>query len=190
MTTLVVDGLAVARGGRLLFEGLGFALGPGGALVVTGPNGAGKSSLLRAIGGLIEPASGRIEVDASIAYVAAEPGIKAASTVAAELAFWAALDRAPDGAVARAADAMGVTPLLPYRCGQLSSGQRQRVALARTLASGAGLWLLDEPTAALDAASCARLEAAMAAHRASGGIIVAATHQPLELPGAERLRLG
>ncbi|MFN7141406.1 MAG: ATP-binding cassette domain-containing protein, partial [Limisphaerales bacterium] len=75
-------------------------------------------------------------------------------------------------------------------CAWLSAGQRQRAALARVIASGAPLWLLDEPTAMLDAASTARLEAALAGHLAEGGLVVAATHQPLDLPNARSLLLG
>ena len=82
-----------------------------------------------------------------------------------------------------------MTALLPFRCGQLSSGQRQRVAIARTIASGARLWLLDEPANALDTASEARLVAAVEAHRAAGGLVMAATHQPLGLTNAASLTL-
>jgi heme exporter protein A len=187
--TLRADNLALERGGRLLFEGLFFQLAPGEALLVTGPNGAGKSSLLRLVAGLLEPSSGRLENPFPTAFLASEPALKPDRTVAGELAFWAGLDGSAADSVAAAADAMAVTALRDFRCGQLSSGQRQRVAIARTIASGAALWLLDEPTSALDAASEGRLLAAVAAHRASGGLVLAATHQPLPFPGAQALAL-
>jgi heme exporter protein A len=186
---LIAEGLALMRGGRLLFEGLAFTLEPGGALIVTGRNGAGKSSLLRLVAGLLEPAAGRVDNPFPTALLAGEPALKPDRRVADELGFWGALDGASTAARAAAADAMAVTALLAFRCGQLSSGQRQRVALARTVASGARLWLLDEPTTALDSASEVRLLDAIAAHRAAGGLVLAATHSPLPLPGAALLAL-
>ncbi|MGL6043075.1 MAG: heme ABC exporter ATP-binding protein CcmA [Sandaracinobacteroides sp.] len=187
---LVADGLELVRGGRLLFEGLGFRLAPGEALLVTGRNGAGKSSLLRLVAGLLEPTAGTLENPFSTAYLASEPALKPDRTVAGELGFWAGLDGATAQTLGNAADAMATTALFEFRCGQLSSGQRQRVALTRTLASGALLWLLDEPTSALDAASESRLVEAVARHRAGGGLVIAATHQPLAFPGARELKIG
>jgi heme exporter protein A len=187
--SLSATGLTLVRGGRELFTELSFTVAPGGALLITGPNGAGKSSLLRVLAGLLPPTVGRCDNPFATALLASEPALKPDRTVAGELAFWAALDGAAPEAVTAAADAMAVAALTEFRCGQLSSGQRQRVAIARTIASGARLWLLDEPTSALDAASEARLLAAVAAHRAAGGLVVAATHQPLPFPGAQSLAL-
>jgi heme exporter protein A len=187
--SLVADDVALMRGGRLLFEGLSFRLEAGGALLVTGRNGAGKSSLLRLVAGLLAPDAGALSNPFATALLASDQALKPDRTVASELSFWAGLDGASPDAVAQAAEAMAVTALLPFRCGQLSSGQRQRVAIARTLASGARLWLLDEPANALDAASEARLVAAVEAHRAAGGLVLAATHQPLGLKDAGSLTL-
>lgn len=181
--------MSLIRGGRLLFEALSFRLEPGGALLVTGPNGVGKSSLLRLVAGLLAPDAGTLSNPFPTALLSGEQALKSDRKVASELAFWADLDEAAPDVVAAAADAMAVTALLDFRCGQLSSGQRQRVAIARTIASGAKLWLLDEPANALDSASEARLLAAIAAHRAAGGLVMAATHQPLDLPGSEHLAL-
>ncbi len=187
--SLRAEGLALVRGGRLLFEGLHFTLAAGDALLVTGQNGAGKSSLLRLVAGLLAPDAGTVSNPFSTALLASEPALKADRTVRSELAFWAGLDGASAERVAAACETMAVAALLDFRCGQLSSGQRQRVAIARTIASGAALWLLDEPTSALDSASEARLLAAVAEHRAGGGLVLAATHQPLPFPGARTMRL-
>lgn len=183
------EGLALVRGGRLLFEGLDLGLSPGEALIVTGRNGAGKSSLLRLLAGLLAPDAGVLDNPFETALLASEQALKPDGLVRTELNFWAGLDGATPAAVAAAAEAMAVTPLMDFRCGQLSSGQRQRVAIARTIASGAQLWLLDEPANALDGASEARLLDAIAAHRATGGLVAAATHQPLPLAGARELAL-
>jgi heme exporter protein A len=181
--------LAVERGGLLLFEGLSLRMHAGEALVIQGPNGAGKSSLLRAIAGLLPLAGGRITRRPTIGWTAAEPALKPDVAVADELRHWARLDGAAPAAVAAAIEAMAVGALVDLPCGMLSSGQRQRVALARTIASGARLWLLDEPANALDAASIGRLGTAIATHRAQGGLVVVATHQPLALDRAHCLEL-
>ena len=186
---LVATDLALVRGGRLLFEGLGFTLGAGEALVVTGRNGAGKSSLLRLLGGLLAPDAGTLDNPFPTGLLGSETALKPDRPVQAELAFWAALDGAPPDRLRTACAAMAVDTLLGFRCGQLSSGQRQRVAIARLIASDARLWLLDEPTSALDAASEQRLSDAVAAHRAAGGLVIAATHAPLPWPGAASLAL-
>lgn len=187
---LQAEGLCLRRGGRLLFEDLDFRLAPGEALLVTGRNGAGKSSLLRLLAGLLEADDGLLHNPFATALLGSEPALKPDQTVRQELAFWAAIDGASVASVEQAATAMAVAPLQDFPCRTLSSGQRQRVAIARTMASGADLWLLDEPTNALDSTAQQWLLQAIAAHRAGGGLVIAATHQPLPLPEAQELRLG
>jgi heme exporter protein A len=179
---LEIAGVACVRGGRLLFEGLSLPLGPGEAALVTGPNGAGKSSLLRLAGGLLPTAAGTVR-RSSAALADEHLALDERQRLGEALAFWVA-DPAPGLA------AMGLTPLAEVPVRMLSAGQRRRAALARVAASGALLWLLDEPANGLDSDGQARLEAAMAAHRARGGAILAASHQPLALPGAAEVRLG
>ncbi len=183
-------GITLWRGGRRLFRDLDFALEAGEALLVTGHNGAGKSSLLRLVAGLLLPEAGELHNPLTTALLAPELALKPDQTVGAELRFWAELDGVSHAAIDSAADAMAVLPLTEFRCRTLSSGQRQRVAIARTIASGARLWLLDEPTNALDDRSRHRLLQAIAAHRQAGGLVIAATHQPLPLADARVLQLG
>jgi heme exporter protein A len=187
---LAATGLALERGGRLLFSGLDFALEPGGALIVTGPNGAGKSSLLRLVAGLLSPAAGSLDNPFSTALLGPDLALKRDRTLGSELHHWARVDGAQPADVLAAAEAMAVAPLLGLPVTMLSAGQRQRAAIARMIASGAALWLLDEPTNALDSASEARLLSAVSAHRAGGGLVMAATHQPLGLEGVQRLAIG
>ncbi len=197
------DDLSCARGPRLLFTGLGFAVERGGALVLTGANGSGKSTLLRVMAGLIRPLTGGLTLDGrplhevaqedhtGLAFLGYHDAIKPTLTVAENLAFWAALADPREAATrARLAlEELGLGPLSDLPGRYLSSGQRRRLAIARLLISSAPLWLLDEPTVALDADGISRLSAAIARHRNGGGITVVATHADLTLPGADRLRV-
>jgi heme exporter protein A len=186
--SLVVDDLACLRGDRLLFEGLSFRVEPGAALHLEGPNGSGKSSLLRLLAGLLSALSGTIS-GPPCSYLGHEVALKPRMRQIDELRHWARLD---DG-LARlpaAMAAMNVAGLADVPCRHLSSGQRRRAGLARALASGAPLWLLDEPTAGLDTASTALLADAMAAHRAAGGMVVAAVHGDIGLALPQIIRLG
>jgi heme exporter protein A len=191
--------LACLRGGREVFTGLNFSADSGEALVVTGHNGAGKTTLLRLIAGLLEPAQGEIELsggaaDASLPeqahYLGHRDALKPALTVLENLQFWYAFLGGRDAPAASALEPVGLAGLAGLPAGYLSAGQRRRLSVARLLAAPRPVWLLDEPTAALDAAGQQRLLGLMQAHLAGGGIIVAATHGPLGLDGAKELRLG
>lgn len=185
---LAFDDVTCLRGGRILFEGLGFALGPGGAGLVLGPNGVGKSSLIRIAAGLLAPLGGRVTGEGARALLSDTAALDAERTLAAALGFWAGLD-GRRGAVAEALAAVGLADIAEVPVRLLSTGQRRRAAFARVLASGAPVWLLDEPGNGLDTASLAMLEAWIAQHRAGGGIVLVATHQPIALPGAQEIRL-
>ena len=188
MTLLAFERVACLRGDRLLFAGVTFTLGPGEALLVEGPNGIGKSSLIRQAAGLLPVREGRIARGAAMALADERAALDPELPLGRALAFWARLTgRVED--VAAALDALGLAPLADVPVHILSTGQRRRAALARVLASGAPLWLLDEPGNGLDAASLAALGAAMAAHRAAGGAILAAAHMALPLDAPRRIAL-
>jgi heme exporter protein A len=198
---LEARGLACLRGERAVFAGVSFRLEPGAALLLTGANGAGKSSLLRLLAGLLPPAAGallwgggdaladRAEHARRLRYLSPQDALKPALTARENLLFAARLHGGGGDADA-ALGALGLLPLAELPVRLLSTGQRRRLALARlALAPAAPLWLLDEPTLGLDAASVSRLGELLARHREGGGAVVAATHLPLPLPGAAGLRL-
>jgi heme exporter protein A len=214
---LRAENIAIDRGGRRLFSDLSFEVNSGEALIVLGPNGAGKTSLLRAIAGLLALAAGTLSADggddeASLGeqahYLGHADALKGALTAGENLEFWADMlappprdnrlsqlrekalaPRLPMTAPA-ALDRLGLGHVLDFPVHALSAGQKRRVALARLLAADRPLWLLDEPLTALDQAAQARFTAIMRQHLAEGGLIVAATHAPVDLDGARELRLG
>jgi heme exporter protein A len=191
--------IACQRGGRTLFRGLGFALEPGQALLVSGPNGAGKTSLLRQLAGLLPLAGGRIATDGAdpdtpIAelshYVGHLNAAKTAFTVRENLAFWANFLAEGEGDLAGALSAFGLEALADLPAGLLSAGQKRKLALSRLFAAPRPLWLLDEPSVSLDAASVKKLDDAIRDHLKAGGIAVVSTHVPLKTKFAHTLTLG
>ena len=173
---LQFEGVALRRGGRLLFKDIDLTVSRGDALQVTGPNGSGKSSLIRLAAGLLRAERGRVGrtplalADDALALDRELPLRRA-------LRFWG------DG-VEPALNALGLGELAPAAVRLLSSGQQKRATLARVVASGAALWLLDEPLNALDSEGAKRLGDIITKHLASGGGVLAASHQPL--PGKWR----
>jgi heme exporter protein A len=199
ISSLTAEKLACTRGDKKLFEGLSFGVKAGQALAVEGANGAGKTSLLRMIAGFLAPVAGRIVVriaeqesdDAeergkSIGWLGHQDGLKPQLTVREQLDFFAHLYRGI--AEANVLALVGLARQADLPCRYLSAGQRRRLALARLWVSKRPLWLLDEPFAALDASGQALVAHLMARHCGDGGIIIAATHEPLGL-GNESLKL-
>jgi len=197
---LIAEDLSGERGGQMVFAGVGFALAAGEALTVTGANGSGKSTLLRIVAGLLPHAGGSIRLEgggeafptvASAAhYLGHLNAMKPTLTLTENLAFWREFcgDGELDVEAALETVGLGAIGHLPY--GYLSTGQRRRAAIARLLVNRRPVWLLDEPTAALDAESERQFATLMRSHLATGGMILAATHLPLGLEGAMELRMG
>jgi len=191
--------LACVRGGREVFAGVGFSVAAGEALVLTGPNGAGKTTLLRAIAGLLRFAAGRLDFQASDPeavlaeeshYLGHQDALKPSLTVGENLAFWADFLGVAASDSGKGLAAVGLAELARTPAAFLSAGQRRRLSLARLVAAPRPVWLLDEPTTALDAHAQEILAALMRDHLKGGGLIVAATHGVLPLERASELRLG
>jgi heme exporter protein A len=183
--TLTVDGLAIARGGVPVLEGLSFTVGPGEALILRGPNGAGKTTLLRVLAGLAPPLLGRIDLPPdSAAYASHADGTKATLSVTENLRFWSVLYARPWDD--RVLDDFDLRALAHRPAGALSAGQSRRLGLARLAVIGRPILLLDEPTVSLDAASVARFAAWLRdRHLGQGGLALIATHVPLGLDAPE-----
>ena len=193
ISALTAEKLTLMRGDRTLFRGLNFRVAAGQALAVEGANGAGKTSLLRLIAGFLTPAAGSLVLTTAsgtitdgeerghyAAWLGHQDGLKSQLTVAEQILFFARLYRSVSdpGAVL---EQVGLQRQSALPCRYLSAGQRRRLALARLLVSGRSLWLLDEPFAALDVAGQALVGQLMALHCGAGGIVIAATHDPLGL---------
>ncbi|MBP2550373.1 heme exporter protein A [Neorhizobium galegae] len=201
---LIAETLAARRGEDLIFSNISFALGSGEAMVLTGRNGSGKSTLLRVVAGLIRPAKGRVDWVRSGAGALQLPGevshylghrnaMKPELTVAENLGFWRDFlgDMAGGAGLSaeEAAERVELPALLDLPFGYLSAGQQRRMAFAKLLVAHRPVWLLDEPTAALDAAAEALFARLIRAHLTAGGLVIAATHQPLDFEATQRLEM-
>ena len=203
MTRLTVSNLAARRGDDRIFSGLGFALESGESLVLTGRNGSGKSTLIRVVAGLLPADEGSVIVTVAgetvpraaeaFHYLGHRNAMKRELTVGENLLFWKSFMGDFSGGAGleadAAADELGLAELLHLPFGYLSAGQQRRMAMAKLLVAWRPVWLLDEPTAALDRQSEALFGRIMKAHLARGGIVVAATHQELGLENAGRLEM-
>jgi heme exporter protein A len=181
---LAGQNLTLVRGGRQLFEGVSLSLAAGDVLLLRGPNGAGKSSLLLTLAGLLRPASGTIGPDEQqpMHLLAHSSAVKTRLTLAENLTFWRRVNGETGLAVQAALERVGLGGLGTIEAGHLSAGQTRRLALARLLVTDRKIWLLDEPLAALDDAGARLLAALVAERAASGGGVIAATHD--DIPGA------
>ena len=192
MQSLSVKNLSIARGDRILFSGLSFAVAGGEALHVQGRNGSGKTSLLETLCGLRRPEEGRIEPrpeGGDFHWIGHRNALNAALSPRENLEFWCGLNGADPGSAPDALARAGLGRAADRACGQLSTGQKRRAALARLLAQKRGWWFLDEPLAGLDDEGAAWFAQLLSGHLQAGGAAVLSSHQPLAQV-TRSLRLG
>jgi heme exporter protein A len=183
--TLAANALACERNGRVIFSDLSFELRDGEAAMLRGPNGSGKTSLLRLIAGLLPAAAGTVVLTGNggpmaqrTHFIGHQDAIKAVLTVAENLEFWAAIlgDARASVDIGKALSAFALEALRHEPAAILSAGQRRRLALSRLFLVPRPLWLLDEPSTALDRQSLTVLRGHMDLHLAEGGLILMASH--------------
>ncbi|MDR6755699.1 heme exporter protein A [Mycoplana sp. BE70] len=204
MIRLVAEGLSAKRGEDLIFRDISFEIEAGRALVVKGPNGSGKSTLLRVVAGLLPRESGKVRfsgegsqdietVAAACHYLGHRNAMKRELTVVENLRFWKAFFGDSAGGngmdVEEAAEAVGLGGIVHLPFGYLSAGQQRRMAMAKLLVAWRPVWILDEPTAALDTAAEMMFAGLVKEHLKRGGIALAATHQPLGLGEMAELQM-
>ncbi|MEO8102035.1 MAG: cytochrome c biogenesis heme-transporting ATPase CcmA [Betaproteobacteria bacterium] len=193
--TLAATGLTLSRGPRRLFSDLSFRLVPGQALVLRGANGSGKTTLLRVLAGLTVAEGGELRWHgerwtalcagqrAASLYLGHANALKDELTAAENLAEALAFDgMVIAGSLQRQSlDNMGLAGRHHLPARRLSQGQKRRVGLARLALARKPLWLLDEPTNALDADGVALFSTVVAGHLQQGGMACVASHLPLSI---------
>lgn len=193
--------MSCRRGYRDLFQDLSLQLQPGQALRVEGQNGMGKTSLLRIMSGLAQPLEGEVQwqgrkiqqlesgFQSELLFIGHKPGIKYDLSPVENLAMANALQGSNGHSIEDALNQLGLYGFEDIPCGQLSAGQKRRVALAQLFLTRARCWILDEPYTSLDVAAVAMLEACFDAHLAAGGLLVLTSHQPVKLAASQQFRL-
>lgn len=191
--TLRLEGLSCGRGGMVLCSDLTYVATPGSCTLLRGPNGTGKTTLLMTLAGILTPMEGTITIDGAeehekpLHYCGHRNAIKPRLSVMENLGFWAEINGPTGMAPQQALDEVGLGHLSDLDAGYLSAGQSRRLALARLLVTWRPLWLLDEPTAALDTEGHDLVTRLIDRHLDMGGLVLAATHDPITLPDPGRV---
>lgn len=196
MTSFEVNNLQCIRRDNILFQGLSFKLEDGGLLQIDGVNGSGKSSLLQMCVGLIQASEGEItwnneditssrhQFQSDITYFGHTNGVKAGLTALENMKVMHALSgfktKVDYSLILKQIGLAGMEDVLLSR---MSAGQKRRIGLTRIFMAASKLWLLDEPFNALDKNGKKIIEQLIVEHCKSGGMVIFATHQTMEIDG-------
>lgn len=195
------ENISCIRGQRLVFSNLDFSVEPGNALIITGNNGSGKTSLLRLMAGLSRPASGHINWQGGaiwddpethrvrLHFIGHLNALKSTLSVKENLETWSHLHGGRKKDIVETIKKLKLEGLEDTHCQNLSAGQKQRASLARLATNDAPLWLLDEPTTALDSMSVDLLNSMIKTHIKGGGTCVIATNTALNMENCLELNM-
>ncbi|WP_262693566.1 heme ABC exporter ATP-binding protein CcmA [Kordiimonas aquimaris] len=196
-TQIMAEALTCRRGGRTVFANMSFTLSAGSYLCLRGRNGAGKSTLLRLIAGLVPQSDGKfvvqaggqaLDIKSSLLMVGHLNGLKPALTLRDNAAMFQKVmtgQNLDQAVLQAAAKRFALAHLLDQPVQYFSSGQRHRSALMRFELVSRQIWLMDEPTVGLDSDNRQALAVMMQSHLERGGIIISATHDPIDVEGIE-----
>ncbi|KAK3435651.1 ABC transporter I family member 1 [Eucalyptus grandis] len=199
---LLLDNVSCMRNAQQILRHVNVSLHDGGALVLSGTNGSGKSTFLRMLAGFSRPSAGQIlwnghdvtqsgifqQYKLQLNWLSLKDAVKEKFTVLDNVQ-WFELLEGKQGKSLPALELMGLGRLAKDKARMLSMGQRKKLQLARLLAIDRPIWLLDEPSVALDDDGVKLLEYIIAEHRKKGGIVIVATHLPIQIEDAMVLRL-
>ncbi len=195
-------GLECVKGYDSLFKDINFSLSPGQILQIRGTNGSGKTSLLRILTGLSQPEAGEVFWNGTnienepetykkkLIYIGHLNGLKADLSALENLELGRLYLSETNGKTTEAAlEAVGLAGYEHILAHQLSAGQKRRVSLARLHLNIAPLWILDEPTTAVDADGVHAFEQTVETHALNGGMVILTAHQTLNFGKANTLSL-
>ncbi|XP_004288707.1 PREDICTED: ABC transporter I family member 1-like [Fragaria vesca subsp. vesca] len=198
----LLNNVSCMRNAQQILRHVNATVHDGGALVLMGTNGSGKTTFLRMLAGFSKPSAGQVlwnghditdsgvfhQYKLQLNWLSLKDAVKEKFTVLDNVQWFEVLEGKMGNSLP-ALELMGLGRLAKEKVRMLSMGQRKRLQLARLLAIDRPIWLLDEPSVALDTDGVKLLEYIIAEHRKKGGIVIVATHLLVEIEDVTYLRL-